>query len=253
MLVLDFDGVVADALLECAAVTWYAARLDRGANAPRLPDAANEIPSDFIDIFRQVRAYSRTLDDFMVANALDDQATIVDRATFQTVREAMPATQRADQAAIAEEVRGTWRDTQYDLWIGLHRVHAEVARLILNTEHEIAILSAKDEASIRAILRHHGLERRVSRYVGSCHDKFAVLGQWLEMDPVARRENLIFVDDSIENVADAARLPLEIVWAGWGYHGVEDRHFAQDHGIPMRSLTDIDGARFRYPQLKTCV
>lgn len=238
MLALDFDGVVADALQECAAVTWHAGPFGRGATAPRLPDAIDEVPQSFIETFRQVRAYSRTLDDFMVANVLHERPGSIDRQLFQSTRE-LHRRDLADQAAVAERVRGKWRDQQYDQWTGLHTVHPEVAELIANARQDIVIVSAKDAESIKAVLKLHGLDEKVSRIEGACKNKRHVLQALLNHDPDMAGGGIIFVDDSIENILDARDLPVRVEWAGWGYHGPEDLAVAAEHDVRMLHLSEV--------------
>lgn len=251
VLALDFDGVVADALLECAAVTWYAAQLRADEAPPRLPAAAQDIPQEFLKVFRAVRCYSRTMDDFMVANALFDSSDAgrvlpsdINRGVFETAKQAIAAGHLAAQAAKAEAIRSHWRKTQFAEWIALHQIQPELYNLIVNSRHTIRILSAKDEASIRDILRHYKVEQKVEYVAGQCHDKKAVLQDWLRDDAASSEGGLIFVDDSVENVADAAQLPLDAVWAGWGYHGPEDKAFAEARNIVMRNLDVLKQDKF---------
>ncbi len=251
MLALDFDGVVADALLECAAVTWYAAQLKAGEEPPRLPDAAQNIPQEFIKVFRAVRCYSRTMDDFMVANILFGTSKaehtalpVIDRQVFEKTKQGVSIDELAAQATKAETVRAHWRKTQFGEWISLHQVQPELSDLIANSSHTIRILSAKDEESIRDILRHHKVEQNIERVAGRCHDKKSVLESWLDDEATSSEGGLIFVDDSVENVADAAQLPLNAVWAGWGYNGPEDKAFADARSIVMHDLDILRNPEF---------
>ena len=66
LLVLDFDGVVCDALVECALVTWLGVH----PPDPRRPVSAHAaaMPRSFVERFGLVRAYSRILDHFLVVH-----------------------------------------------------------------------------------------------------------------------------------------------------------------------------------------
>jgi len=236
LLALDFDGVVADALLECAAVTWYAGQLKADEVPPRLPQAVQDIPQEFLKVFRAVRCYSRTMDDFMVANALYGTTSDIDEASFEHSKRASANGHFSKQAAKAEAVRAHWRNTQFSDWIALHQIQPELFDLIVNTKHRVRILSAKDEASIRDILRHYKIETKVEQVKGQCHNKKAVLHGWLQDDISTPNEALVFVDDSVKNVAEAAQLHVTAVWAGWGYHGPEDKAFAEARSIVMQEL-----------------
>jgi len=239
VLALDFDGVVCDALGECAAVTWYAA--NAGANVPPGPAAAvRRVPAAFLATFASARAYSRTLADFMVANAVRSGVTL-DRVTFERWRAEVGPGRLAAQARRGETIRAEWRRTYPKEWIGLHKVQAQVASLVRAVDEPLAIVSAKDAESIREILAAAGLDQCVSRIVGSCQDKPAVLAELVadaQRQSGARR--VLFIDDNLENALAAARMPgIESHWAHWGYHGPEDDRAAAKAGMPPLLLDQV--------------
>jgi len=235
VLVLDFDGVVCDALGECAAVTWYAGR--PAVHSVPGPAAAVElVPPAFLTTFASVRVYSRTLADFMVANALPAGST-VDRAAFAQRRAEVGEDRLDAQARRGEAVRGAWRCRHPEAWLGLHTVHAEVAELLRVTDEPVAIVSAKDAESIYAILGAAGFEDAIWRVVGSCADKAGAL---TTLAAEAGGEPVVFVDDNLDNALAAARLPgVESHWAYWGYHGPEDDWTAAQIGMAPLSLDDL--------------
>lgn len=240
MLALDFDGVVCDALTECAAVTWHAAHppLD-GETPPPLADAVEQVPEDFVRTFTSVRAYSKTLDDFMVANAVP-VGHEVDQAGFAQHRAAAGSARLAGQAKAGEEIRGYWRAHQFDEWIALHTVYPEVADVIARNGQRVVIVSAKDADSIRAILAHHRLAGYVEDVFGSCADKSAAVAQFAAgVD--ASDSDVVFVDDNLANAVTVERLPgVRAVWATWGYHGPEDVDLAAYLGFPTLTLNHVD-------------
>ena len=236
VLALDFDGVVADALTECAAVTWYAGPARMRIPPPPLPAALQDVPQPFLTTFAEVRAYSRTLNDFMVTHVLHPRTSHVDRDAFDRAHHDSDPAALAAQAAVAEDVRRTWRERQFCEWVRLHTIHPEMAQLIRDTAHTTVVVSAKDRESIRSILAHYQLDNHVDLIIGSCHDKRAALAQLLETNRDAQAEGVVFVDDSIANVVAARGLALRPLWALWGYHGPEDIELAAAQGIPCLRL-----------------
>lgn len=238
IIALDFDGVVCDALLECAAVTWYAGHLDHCV--PSLSEAITSLPVDYVDRFRSVRSYSRTLADFMVANHTSSPVGTRDR--FEQVRSSVPVQTLHAQAAIGEQIRTRWRTLDYDSWMTHHTLYPVIKEFIARSPHDIVIVSAKDSASISAILAHHDLAGAVTSIHGSCTDKNAVLGDLVESSPV------LFIDDSLANVLAAEQLPLTALWAEWGYHTTEDVAVAESSGttsITLHDINDIAHATYR--------
>jgi len=237
-LALDFDGVVVDALTECAAVTWFAGPGASTAD-PDLPQAVDDLPADYLTTFAQVRAYSRTLDDFMVANTLYPRAEPVDRAVFEAALAGGDPGERARAAAAAERIRGRWRGQQFRQWARLHTVRQELAELLRTTPHSVVVVSAKDAASIRAILAHHGLDGVVSRIIGSCRDKPAALQRLRDTHPKARVEGVVLIDDSVANVIAAREAGVQAQWALWGYHGPEDFRLAARAGVRQLHIRQL--------------
>jgi FMN phosphatase YigB (HAD superfamily) len=234
MLALDFDGVVCDGLLECAAVTWHAANTATTAGTPRLRQAVSEVPGEFLTTFASVRPLSRTLDDFMVTNAVP-AGREVGREQFERCREGVGAERLTAQAAVGEQIRAQWRVADFPDWLALHTIYPEVAELLSSTRHAVAIVSAKDADSVWAILRHHRLAQHITSVVGSCRDKAPVLTA-LTGGLHTSAEPLVFIDDNLEHVRAAGSLPgIEPRWAVWGYHTPEDVDTAARLGI--RSLT----------------
>lgn len=236
MLILDFDGVVADALTECAGVTWYAGRLQRGAYVPRLPGALEAVPAGFIRTFGQVRPHCRTLDDFMLTNFVAEKGRDVEKTVFEDLRLRYKE-ELQSQAALAEDVRAAWRQKDHRAWLDLHDIYPGLARLILESGQEIAIVSAKDSASIREILRHHGLDQGVSAIRGSCKDKAKEISELLEQSGEGRAT---FIDDSIANILAMRDLPVTALWAAWGYHTRADIDLAVENGVRMLHLSDLE-------------
>lgn len=241
MLALDFDGVVCDALVECGAVTWHAARAAATGEIPDLATAVSQVPHEFGPTFASVRAYSRTLDDFMVANAVP-VGQVVDRGLFDHYRAVAGSQQLSSEAAAGERIRAHWRRASFGEWIGLHTIYPEVADLISQTEHSVAIVSAKDADSIWAVLTYWQLADRIRTVIGSCRDKRPALADLAAMEAGGepRAEPVIFIDDNLDNAIAAAYLPnIESAWATWGYHGPGEADMAADLYFPTISLGQL--------------
>ena len=215
LLALDFDGVVVDALLECAVVTRAGA--DPAYRSYELADAVSRMRDDYLEKFSSVRPYSRTLQDFMVTNAID--RPIRNLAEFEAARDEAGPTRLSSEARAAQSQRGVWRDRDPSGWLQLHRDYPGVAELIRSHRGGVWVVSNKDAASIDAILAHLGLAEHVSGVVGEASDKAAVVRRLVD-----DHGDVTFVDDNVANVASVGQVAGATgLWATWGYHSHEDR------------------------------
>lgn len=252
MLILDFDGVLCDALTECAAVTWCAGR-DRspqvrsaaaaatGGPAPgRLPtlgEAIRELPSAFLVTFGVVRGFARTLADFMVAHGPAAGSLRTQRA-FTQARAAIPEAELTAMVASAERHRSHWRRTEPEQWLDAHHLYPGVADLLHAATGPTCVVTAKDALSVRRVLSHHGLAATVADVVGDCSDKAAAVQGLAGRRNVAPAD-VTFVDDNVDNALQVAGTGARVRWAEWGYHAPEHRATARAAGLISLQLKDL--------------
>lgn len=239
LLALDFDGVVVDALSECATVTWFSTRTGRPRPPDTLAHAVELVPEKFTDTFARIRPYCRTMADFMVALHWPDDP--VDATAFTRVRGRLDERMLLAQAATGERRRAHWRRVDPLGWLAAHHVHTPTAKLLTEWRGPTAIVSAKDVDSIAAILNHHHLT--CDHIIGQATDKAAAL-RALTRDGT----RAVFIDDNLDNADRVGTCPqVRSYWAMWGYHTPEDvrRHrttrststpLTDDHLHPERLL-----------------
>ncbi|MCW2541993.1 MAG: hypothetical protein JWN95_3718 [Frankiales bacterium] len=238
MLVLDFDGVICDALVECAAVTWFAADPDAMSAAVGLANLIPRIPVEFLDIFRQVRCYARTLDQFVVA--LHPAAfSVVDQAGFDALLAATPSFEREHFGAAATALREFWRTTEPDVWLDLHTLYPGIADLLARHRGRLVVVTAKDEASVRGVLDRHELLDCVTEVLGECRDKGGAVLELAARLGMAI-EQVTFVDDNVPNVRGVAATGAATWWARWGYHTAEHAELASRFGVNPLDLHCLD-------------
>ncbi|WP_426565366.1 HAD family hydrolase [Angustibacter sp. McL0619] len=232
-LILDFDGVVCDALIECAAVTRAGGQAE--GSATPLSQAVADLTPEFIDRFTSVRPYSRTLVDFMVANVV--QAPVTCRDEFTAARVTAGPSELRRQAQLATAARKVWRRDHRDEWLALHTVYPGVQDLI---EHGgwVAIVSNKDADSITTILQHLQLRHLVRAVIGDCADKATAVSA------LTGGAASTFVDDNVENVLAVSAAPgVRAVWATWGYHSSEDVGLASARNVEAVTLSGLSRLR----------
>lgn len=236
LLALDFDGVIADAWTECAAVTYLAGGggPEQMPHPPTLAEAIDGVPEGFLLNFARVRPYCRTLPDFMLAHF--SHLPLHSAAEFDDIRATIPADTVTRMAQVGERWRAWWRTSEPDSWLAGHRVDAAVVRAMSRWPGRRWIVSAKDTASITAILHRAGADDAVDHVAGGCLSKIGVLA-----DAAQRTSEVVFVDDSIDNAIAAVSIPgVTPLWATWGYSAPGDAARAAAAGIPAITVPDLE-------------
>lgn len=233
MLVLDFDGVVADAFDECALVAWLGEQpVGRGAGIDEVRP-----PEDFVARFRHIRPFSRTLDHFVMGH-VEGVESIADQADFEARFAALDPGRVAAFTAAADAARARLREHHREQWVRMHTVFAPVAELIRASTAPVAIVTAKDAASVRAILAPRGLDELVSTVVDECHDKAEAVVRLCRERSIPIEE-AVFIDDNIDNVLHVGGTGARVFWAAWGYSTEDQRERAARLSVARIDLSDL--------------
>ncbi|MFH8403874.1 HAD family hydrolase [Streptomyces sp. NPDC018019] len=217
MLVLDFDGVIADAFLECALVTYYAEHDPEQLAARPVRDLADALPKSFLVRFRTVRKYARLLEDFMAARDPAAEA-IRSTADHEALLARLSPKKLAALASGASAVRAALRTAQPGPWLDMHTLYPGVHELLhRHRGRGTSIVTAKDAASVWEILAHHRLENTVVEVVGDCSDKRSAVLALAAADGLPN-DAVTFVDDHITNALAVRDTGARSLWAWWGYH-----------------------------------
>lgn len=238
VLALDFDGVLVDAHLECAALTLHTDKAITTADERiDLDEAVRALPASFVALFERIRPYCRTLADFMVVNHVIGD--IADRSDFERARADIGPARLSAEAAVAERIRAHWRSSRPSAWLAHHDVHLPLVAVLRRWPGPRMIVSAKDADSIRAILDHHGLADLVDDVIGSCDSKTPHLRR------TADQADVWFVDDNVDHVIAASAIPrVHAFWARWGHAAPEDEDRARSAGVtPLDEISLPDALK----------
>jgi HAD superfamily hydrolase (TIGR01509 family) len=217
LLVLDFDGVIADAFTECALVTYYADHDPGQIAAKPIRELADALPRSFLDRFRTVRRYARLLDDFMVARSPAAEA-IRTSDDYEALLSRIPPKKLSALTAGATAVRTALRQAQPDTWLDMHTLYPGIHELLhRHRGRGTSIVTAKDAASVWEILAHYRLENTVVEVIGECSDKRTAVLRLAANDGLPA-EAVTFIDDHITNALAVRDTGARSLWAWWGYH-----------------------------------
>jgi phosphoglycolate phosphatase-like HAD superfamily hydrolase len=236
VLVVDFDGVIADALDECALVTWYAQRPFAAGIPGDLLLAA--VPSGFRRRFAAVRNHARLLEHFAVALA-PKSAEIRTADDFERFFRRLPADAVRSFGDGATRVRTLLREQQPEFWCRAHKIYPGIPELLSRSPGPVHVVTAKDAASTWALLTYHGLGGSVASVLGDCADKPAAVRR-ICADAGVPPESATFLDDNLANVRAVAETGARARWALWGWHTPEHERQARDAGVVAVELEDLE-------------
>ena len=232
LLALDFDGVLCDSSPECAIVSANARLALLDPNRTPVFSPAVTRTEDFRR-FIAFRYLVRTAAQYLLLwDRLDAGSPIHPTLPLERQTPADPGRLAAFQA-LFYQLRGRWREDDYDSWLAYNPVHPAVDSSLDALRHvpDLRIVSAKDEPSIRAILARRGVELERNQVLGrECGDKRELLARLATEFP---GRDIRFVDDNIDNIELAAMPGIRCLLADWGYLGPDwaDRARAAGHGV----------------------
>jgi phosphoglycolate phosphatase-like HAD superfamily hydrolase len=234
-LIVDFDGVVCDAMEECALVTWLGAH----PPSPGSPVSSylTAMPRGFVQRFRNIRGFARLLEHFLVAHR-PAAAYIQTRARFDTVFRCIAAEYVREFTRTANAARQRCRVEEPAFWLGLHTMYPGIPEMLRDMAGTVAVVTAKDEQSVRAILERHGLAGTVAEIIGECGQKAEAVRDLCARHGITP-DAVTFVDDNLANVVAVAATGAAAYWAMWGYHTSDDLAEASRTGVRRLELAEM--------------
>jgi phosphoglycolate phosphatase-like HAD superfamily hydrolase len=147
------------------------------------------------------------------------------------------------------EVRAAWSARDPEAWLALMEPYPAFLELLRRRagDVELAIATAKDGASVAALLGRYGVadlfptERILDKETGV--SKQAHLRALAERLACPLPE-LTFVDDKVNHLESVAELGVRCALAAWGYNGPREQRRARDCGFPVLTLGDVEAQLF---------
>jgi phosphoglycolate phosphatase-like HAD superfamily hydrolase len=240
---LDFDGVLCDGLAECLLVSWlsFADRVQPSDGAILL----DTIPSSFKDHFARCRNFVRHSGHFIIPFLFS--------LTFETQADFDAAYQTVEPGALEaflrrfEACRKRLREDQPEQWLALHTLYPGVRSALQAARLPLFIVTAKDTASVLAILEAAGVTFGGDRIYGGVTAKLAAFHDIMRRSGCSP-EGIAIYDDNVLNVAEARGAGFDAIWATWGYSSPEHQRIAASKSLPSVSLDDfLMGLRINDP------
>lgn len=234
VIVLDFDGTLCDGLAECLLVSWlaFADRVQSSDSVALL----ETIPSSFKDHFARCRNFVRHSGHFIVPFLCD--APFETQAGFDAAYQAVDAGRLEAFLQRFEACRRQLRRDQPEQWLALHTLYPGVRSALHAARLPLFIVTAKDTASVLAILEAADVPFREDRIQGGVTAKVAAFHD-IARQSGCSPESVAIYDDNVPNVAEARGAGFDAIWATWGYSSPEHQRIAASKSLPSVSLDDF--------------
>jgi phosphoglycolate phosphatase-like HAD superfamily hydrolase len=246
VLALDFDGVICDSAREAFLVALRTYRELFSPGFARGEDDAG-LYADFVAL---MPLGNGAVDYAIALAALERGRPLADQATYDAFRAELDANALRAYRKQFYRNRADWMKRDLAGWHAHMRPYPGICELLQRRAGEVtlAIATAKDRHSVRALLTRYGVadlfpERAVL-------DKETSETKREHVRRIAAREGaplseVTFVDDKVSHLEVVAGLGARCVLAAWGYNGARERRIAAAHGFLVCELADFEARVFR--------
>ena len=245
LLVLDFDGVIADSGREAFAVARRTYLEQRPESTLRARDE-DPLYAAFVDLM----PLGNRAEDFAVAlAAIEAGALLPDQAAYDAYYAAQDPRWLRGFHEHFYQVRTAFSRSDPAGWLALLRPYPRFLAMLRRRAGSCryAIATAKDRRSVRVLLREYG--------VTDLFPEDLVLDKEAGVTKVAHHEHLArhcgvayaemtFVDDKVNHLDAVAALGVHGALSAWGYNGPREHQLARAHGHRVCSLANVEAQLF---------
>lgn len=234
LLAMDFDGVIADSISECAVVGYKAFSTYRGNAIPIIsPDQIN--PRQ-LNLFISTRPFIRSGEDYVyLFQAISDGINLVNQDDFDTFKNKY--IDRKDRYyKLFYSVRQQFITNNVNEWIELNPLYDGMKEFLNSKSLDINIISTKASIYINKILLQNEISIEENK-VHSTQDgssKSEILTKIMldsNYDPI----NTYYIDDHLDTLTKMKSTKANCLLATWGYNS-NDVGVHQNNSILMIDL-----------------
>lgn len=246
-LVLDFDGVIAQSAPESfrVALRTY---LQLSPESPLAKRETEALYQGFVELM----PLGNRAEDFGVAlRALEAGTKISDQASYDAFYNRLDPAWRREFHRLFYEVRAAFAAADPPGWRALLPPYGTFLEVLRRHAGEVllAIASAKDSASVRALLESYGVQELFPPEL--ILDKETGVHKTSHLEHLHRLLGLpyaefTFVDDKVNHLDAVSRLGVRCALAAWGYNGPRERALAHEHGHLVCRLDEVERLLFAF-------
>lgn len=221
VIALDLDGVLVDSARECFRTLTE--------SSPDLASPELEHP------WLAERGRARIVADFFrLAAALRQGAELPAEGG---IPEEFPYPPDVDErVALFYSTRQSYQDSDEATWFGFHRAYPGIVDAVrkIASRAEVYVATSKDTRASLALLNQFGFDILKERVYGrEAGDGKAALLRLIATRSKARFESILFVDDHLGNLRNAATTGARCFLADWGYNVSGEREQAVREGFSV--------------------
>lgn len=237
VIVLDFDGVIADSINECFLISYWAYK---GVEKIK-PDMLNIDDVLAKELFTKFRYLVGPGHEyyFLLKTIYGNLGRSNDG--FLDLYKKNRKTYQHEARAFCERFFRIRKHVQTHLlgqWLRLNPLYQGIDKVIKKAllKNVVFIASTKDEASVNLLLKEKGLDISPENILG----KSFSLNKREQLEEIIRRsgertENVYFVDDNLTYLIRVRSLGINCFLASWGYNTLDVRQEAER--LKIKSLT----------------
>ncbi len=226
---LDLDGVLVDSARECFRILT--------ASSPDL------VPSELEDRWLADRGRARIVADFFRLAAAIRGGTVLPAAGGLPEGLLYPP-DVDERVALFYETRRRVVDADEASWFGLHRAYPGAVDAVreIAGRAEVFVATSKDTSASLALLDWFGYDIPKDRVFGrETGDGKAALLRLVAARAGTQTDSVLFVDDHLGNLRNAATTGARCLLASWGYNVSGEREQAAREGFLVLGPADFAG------------
>jgi phosphoglycolate phosphatase-like HAD superfamily hydrolase len=244
-LALDFDGVICDSAREAFLV---ALRTYRALLSPRF--ARGEPDEALFARFLALMPLGNGALDYAIAlSAIECGRELTDQLAYDAFRAELDVAALRAFAKQFYRERADWMRRDLVGWHAHMRPYPGICALLRRRASEVAlaIATAKDRHSVRALLTQYGVADLFPE--SAVLDKETSESKRGHVLRIAERtgvpvSEVTLVDDKLKHLEDVAEIGARCVLAAWGYNGERERRRAAERGFLVCQLADFEARVF---------
>jgi phosphoglycolate phosphatase-like HAD superfamily hydrolase len=235
LLAMDFDGVIADSVMECAVVGYNGFAIHNGLSEFIL--SPNDINPFQLSVFITVRPYIRTGEDYIyIFHAINEHVEIDNQADFDEFKNKYIGLKDSYYNSFYSARKQLLND-HYTEWMSLNPLFWGMDRFLNRNSDKVRIISTKASKFISSILSHYNIKisQRNIYSTENGQTKADILLGILNKEKVFSKDT-VFIDDHLDTLLTMQVTNCYCLLATWGYNNNEQQELAEKTNIELVNL-----------------